>query len=160
MQERGFDPEPVIAADLASEAADSLWPIAQQRGVQITVTDESDCAFVAAERESLFRAFVNLIDNAVKYSPDKGEVEVRIDCTATQVHLSVRDHGKGIDPAMLPRLFERFASDGAGDMVKGIGLGLNYVAAVVQRHGGTITAQPAQGGGAAFVITLPLDASA
>ncbi|WAC22025.1 CHASE2 domain-containing protein [Blastomonas sp. SL216] len=160
MQERGFDPEPVIAADLASEAADSLWPIAQQRGVQITVIDESDCAFVAAERESLFRAFVNLIDNAVKYSPDQGEVKVRIDCAADQVRLSVRDHGKGIDPAILPRLFERFASDGAGDMVKGIGLGLNYVAAVVQRHGGTITAQPANGGGAEFIITLPLDASA
>lgn len=157
MQESGFDPEPVIAADLASEAADSLWPVAQQRGVRIIVIDESDGAFVAAERESLFRAFVNLIDNAVKYSPDRAEVTVRIASREGQVSVSIRDHGKGIDPAILPRLFERFASEGAGHTVKGIGLGLNYVATVVQRHGGTIEAQAPQGGGAEFVLKLPLD---
>lgn len=157
MQESGFDPEPVIAADLASEAADSLWPVAQQRGVRIIVDDESDGAFVAAERESLFRAFVNLIDNAVKYSPDMAEVMVRIASGEGEVSISIRDHGKGIDPAILPRLFERFASEGAGHTVKGIGLGLNYVATVVQRHGGAIKAEASQGGGAEFVLTLPLD---
>ncbi len=157
MQERGFDPEPVIAADLASEAADSLWPIAQQRAVQIRVIDESDCAFVAAERESLFRAIVNLIDNAVKYSPDSGTVTVQIERVSGQVRLSIRDQGKGINPAIMPHLFERFASENAGHAVKGIGLGLNYVAAVVQRHGGAIAAHNAADGGAAFELTLPLD---
>lgn len=158
MQERGFEPEPVIAADLASEAADSLWPIAQQRGVRINVIDASDCAFVAAERESLFRAIVNLIDNAVKYSPEGDEVLLRIESSEGQVRLSVRDRGKGIDAAIMPHLFERFASEGAGQTVKGIGLGLNYVAAVVQRHGGTIRARNAEGGGAEFILALPLDA--
>lgn len=157
MQERGFEPEPVIVADLASEAADSLWPIAQQRGVQIDVIDDSDCAFVSAERESLFRAIVNLIDNAVKYSPDAGTVAVRIDAAGEQVHLSIRDQGKGINPAIMPHLFERFASESAGHAVKGVGLGLNYVAAVVQRHAGTIAAHNAADGGAEFVVTLPLD---
>lgn len=157
MQERGFDPEPVIAADLASEAADSLWPIAQQRGVRINVVDASDCAFIAAERESLFRAIVNLIDNAVKYSPEGDEVLLRIESSTGQVRLSVRDRGKGIDPAIMPHLFERFASEGAGQTVKGIGLGLNYVATVVQRHGGTIHAQNPEGGGAEFALTLPME---
>jgi CHASE2 domain-containing sensor protein/signal transduction histidine kinase len=157
MQERLFDPEPVIAADLASEAADSLWPIAQQRSVQIQVIDQSDCAFVAAERESLFRAFVNLIDNAVKYSPDGGEVVVQIEPAADSLRIRIRDQGKGIDPLVLPHLFERFASEGAGQMVKGVGLGLNYVAAVVERHRGTIVASHHEQGGAEFVITLPAD---
>ncbi len=157
MQERGFDPEPVIAADLASEAADSLWPIAQQRGVRIHVIDDSDCAFIAAERESLFRAIVNLIDNAVKYSPDGSEVLLRTESSEGQVRLSIRDCGKGINAAIMPRLFERFASEGAGQTVKGIGLGLNYVATVVQRHDGTISARNIEGGGAEFTLALPLD---
>ncbi|PXW74511.1 CHASE2 domain-containing sensor protein [Blastomonas natatoria] len=156
MQERPFNPEPVIASDLASEAADSLWPIAQQRGVQITICDDSDCAFVAAERESLFRAFVNLIDNAVKYSPDAGEVSVRIDGKGETVHLVITDQGKGIDPAILPHVFERFTSDGAGQAVKGVGLGLNYVAAVIDRHGGRIAVANSAEGGAQFTIVLPV----
>ena len=157
MQERSFEPEPVIAADLASEAADSLWPLAQLRGVQISISDNSDCAFVSAERESLFRAIVNLIDNAVKYSPDAGTVTVQIDAEAEQVRLTIRDQGKGLSPVILPHLFERFASESAGHAVKGVGLGLNYVAAVVQRHGGTIAAHNAAQGGAEFILILPLD---
>ncbi|MFN3473288.1 MAG: CHASE2 domain-containing protein [Blastomonas sp.] len=157
MQERPFAPEPVIAADLASEAADSLWPVATQRGVKISVIDASDCAFIAAERESLFRALVNLFDNAVKYSPDGGTVSVRIDLADGALRIIVSDQGKGIDPALLPRLFQRFASDGQGADVKGIGLGLNYVAAVVARHGGTITGDNGAGEGAVFTITLPLE---
>ncbi|WP_017670682.1 CHASE2 domain-containing protein [Blastomonas sp. AAP53] len=157
MQERPFDPEPVIAADLASEAADSLWPIAQQRGVQVLVVDDSDCAFVAAERESLFRACVNLIDNAVKYSPDLGRVTVHVDLAEGAVQIAVRDDGQGIAADILPRLFERFASARTGTTVKGIGLGLNYVAAVAARHGGSITARNRPEGGAEFLLTLPLD---
>ncbi len=157
MQERPFEPEPVIASDLASEAADSLWPVAQQRGVQVTVTDESDCAFVAAERESLFRACVNLIDNAVKYSPDRGQVAVHVDIAGGMVRIAVRDEGKGIDPAILPYLFQRFASERAGTAVKGVGLGLNYVAAVAARHQGTIEAVNQPSGGAQFILSLPLD---
>ena len=157
MQERPFAPEPVIAADLASEAADSLWPVATQRGVKISVIDASDCAFIAAERESVFRALVNLFDNAVKYSPDGGTVSVRIDLADGALRIIVSDQGKGIDPALLPRLFQRFASDGQGADVKGIGLGLNYVAAVVARHGGTITGDNGAGEGAVFTITLPLE---
>lgn len=157
MQERAFAPEPVIAADLASEAADSLWPIAQQRGITIAVADDSDCAFILAERESLFRAMVNLLDNAVKYSPDRGTVRVDVATAADQLVLRVTDQGSGIDPAILPYLFQRFASEGAGTAVKGIGLGLSYVAAVVARHGGTIEGVNHDAGGAVFTMTLALD---
>lgn len=157
MHERPFDPEPVIAADLASEAADSLWPVARQRDVQILVSDASDCAFIAAERESLFRALVNLFDNAVKYSPDQGTVSVSVSLADGALHIVTSDQGKGIDPVVLPKLFQRFASDGQGAEVKGIGLGLNYVAAVVARHGGTIAGANAERGGAVFTITLPLE---
>ncbi|MDM7958110.1 PAS domain-containing sensor histidine kinase, partial [Blastomonas sp.] len=157
MHERPFQPEPIIAADLASEAADSLWPVASQRAVQIAVSDASDCAFIVAERESLFRALVNLFDNAVKYSPDGGLVSVSVSVAEASLLIVITDQGKGIDPVVLPKLFQRFASDGQGSDVKGIGLGLNYVAAVVARHGGAITGANSDTGGAVFTITLPLE---
>ena len=125
--------------------------------MRITIRDDSDCAFVAAERESLFRALVNLIDNAVKYSPDAGEVSVCIDRGGENVQIVVTDQGKGIDPEMLSRVFERFASDGGGQAVKGIGLGLNYVAAVMERHGGSVAATNSAEGGAQFTVVLPID---
>lgn len=159
MQERPFDPEPVIAADLASEAADSLWPVARQRGVQIDLIDASNNAFIAAERESLFRALVNVFDNAVKHSPDQARVTVHIATTPDSLVIRTIDLGHGIDPAVLPHLFQRFASSGGGSGVKGIGLGLNYVAAVVRRHNGTVTGANGDGGGAVFTITLPLEES-
>lgn len=160
MQERPFAPEPVIAADLASEAADSLWPIASQRHVRISIVDDSDCAFITGERESLFRALVNLIDNAVKYSPDGGTVTVAVlPGAAGQLIVRISDTGRGINPAILPHLFQRFASGRDGtSAVNGIGLGLNYVAAVVARHGGTIEGRNGVDGGAVFTLTLPLEA--
>lgn len=169
MQERGFAPEPVIAADLASEAADSLWAMANQRSIRIDICDQSDCAFIAAERESLFRALVNLLDNAVKYSPDQAVVTVLItiggdggDHGGGMITISISDQGEGIDADMLPRLFERFASEGKSSgsqagSVRGIGLGLSYVAAVIERHGGTLSAANRAGGGALFTISLPPD---
>ncbi|GGB63424.1 CHASE2 domain-containing protein [Blastomonas aquatica] len=157
MHERPFDPEPLIAADLVSEAADSLWPVARQRGVQIVLIDNSDTAFIAAERESLFRALVNLFDNAVKYSPEGGTVTVHLRTADGALVISTADQGEGIDAVVLPQLFQRFASDGRGTGVKGIGLGLNYVAAVIERHGGTIAGSNADTGGAVFTITLPLE---
>lgn len=160
MQERPFAPEPVIAADLASEAADSLWPIASQRNVRISIIDDSDCAFIPGERESLFRALVNLIDNAVKYSPDGGAVTVTVTPDEEdRLILRIADTGRGIDPAVLPHLFQRFVSGKDGtSAVKGIGLGLNYVAAVVARHGGAIEGCNGDDGGAVFILTLPLEA--
>lgn len=161
MQEQPFAAQPVIAADVANEAADSLWAIASQRGIRIEVVDASDCAFIPGEQESLFRALVNLIDNAVKYSPDGGMVCVTVaPATHGWLTIAIADAGKGIDPAVLPHVFERFASghDGAAG-VKGIGLGLNYVAAVIARHGGTIVGENAPSGGAVFRITLPLEAA-
>ena len=156
MGEAEFAGEDVLLADLVNEAADGLWPLAKERNITVNVVDKSDAPFVLAEPDSLSRAFSNLIDNAIKFSPDGASVEINIERSEERLSVTVRDHGAGISPDLLPRLFSRFVSvDEQGGRVKGAGLGLVYVEAVMTRHQGTISAGNAPDGGAYFVATLP-----
>ena len=95
------------------------------------------------------RAVSNLLDNSIKYGA--GPIEVTISGTT----LAVRDHGAGIPDADLPRVFDRFYRADAARTEAGSGLGLAIVAQVVERHGGTVSARNADGGGAIVGFTLP-----
>lgn len=157
-----FSGEDILLSDLVIEANDSLWPLAKQRGIKSTVDDQSDGAFVIGEPSSLYRSFANLIDNAIKYSPDKSEIAILLRHISLDqqpfVSLAITDQGEGIADDMLEHLFERFASNDAESKgaVRGAGLGLNFVAAVIERHGGSIRAENVRDGGARFTILLPL----
>jgi len=162
-----FAGEDVLLSELVAEANDSLYPLAKARSVKCQLDDQSEGAFVLGEPSTLYRSFVNLIDNAIKYSPDGGIVSIilRNINLDKQPHISVTiaDQGEGIAPEMLDVLFERFATDDSGSKgsVKGAGLGLNFVAAVIERHGGSISADNKRAkkddqSGATFTILLPL----
>jgi two-component system sensor histidine kinase MprB len=109
--------------------------------------------FVDGDPTSLDRAVVNLLDNAVKFSPAGGTVTVRL----SQGAYTVRDHGPGIDPADLPRVFERFYRSDTARQLPGSGLGLAIVAQVAEDSGGSITLEPAPGGGTLARLALPGD---
>ncbi|VAW03053.1 Signal transduction histidine kinase [hydrothermal vent metagenome] len=162
-----FTGEDVLLSELVSEASDSLWPLAKTRDISCHIDDQSDGAFVLGEPSSLHRSFVNLLDNAIKYSPDGGKINVTLRRISLDnidyVSAEIVDQGKGISAAVLGNLFERFASDDSGSKgtVKGAGLGLNFVAAVIERHGGSIRAENIKerkdrSGGACFTILLPI----
>lgn len=159
-----FAGEDVLLAELVAEANDSLWPLCKTRGIQCEVDDQSDGAFVSGEPSTLYRSFVNLIDNAIKYSPENGVVAVAIRVTELDrqpfVSVAIADQGDGISKEMLGQLFERFASDDsmAHSSIKGAGLGLNFVAKVMERHGGHIRGENQRDGGARFTVLLPLAA--
>jgi two-component system sensor histidine kinase MprB len=97
------------------------------------------------------RAISNLLDNAAKWSPPDGEVEV----TVRDGELTVRDHGPGIDSQDLPFVFDRFYRAPSARGLPGSGLGLAIVRQVAEAHGGTVTAEPAAGGGTLMRLTLP-----
>ena len=109
--------------------------------------------FVEGDPTSLDRAVVNLLDNAVKFSPAGGTVTVRLNKGA----YTVRDHGPGIDPADLPRVFERFYRSDSARQLPGSGLGLAIVAQVAEDAGGSIKLEPASGGGTIARLALPGD---
>jgi PAS domain S-box-containing protein len=157
MGETAFDGGDILLAELARDVADSLWPLAKERAITIKITDSSRDGFVFAEADSLSRAISNLMDNAIKYSPDGAEINVtiaRVD--GHMLELRVQDKGDGIDAALLLALFTRFASGPQGkSRVKSLGLGLAFVRAVAERHHGSVRAQNSATGGACFILTLP-----
>jgi signal transduction histidine kinase len=112
---------------------------------------------VRADGDRFQRVLENLINNAIKYSPDGGAVELSISSTGEQALLCVRDYGIGISSEAMPRVFEAsYRAQEALTCAPGLGLGLSIAAQVIARHGGTIDAAPAEGRGTTFSVRLPL----
>ncbi|MCP3821050.1 HAMP domain-containing histidine kinase [Streptomyces sp. A3M-1-3] len=144
----GPGPLQVVALhDIAQAALER----ARLRGPELTITADLRPWYVRAEPAALERAVVNVLDNAVKFSPPGGTVEVAL----RRGELSVRDHGPGIPAEELPHVFERFWRSPSARALPGSGLGLSIVARTVQQAGGAVALRPANGGGTRAVITLP-----
>ncbi|MEK2476455.1 ATP-binding protein [Streptomyces noursei] len=124
---------------------------ARLRGPSLTITADLDPWYVRAEPAALERAVVNLLDNAVKFSPSGGTVEVRLAGGA----LTVRDHGPGIPPEELPHVFERFWRSPSARSLPGSGLGLSIVARTAEQAGGGVRLRNAPGGGTEALLTMP-----
>jgi signal transduction histidine kinase len=104
------------------------------------------------------QVLTNLVDNAIKYSPEGGPIEVRLDLVDGVLQLSVRDHGLGVAPEHRPHIFDRFYQAQAGGpltSMAGMGLGLYISRQIVELHGGSIYAEFPDDGGTRFVVTLP-----
>ncbi|MFB8025298.1 MULTISPECIES: sensor histidine kinase [unclassified Streptomyces] len=124
---------------------------ARLRGPELTITAELAPWYVRAEPAALERAVVNVLDNAVKFSPAEGTIDVALH----RGELTVRDHGPGIPAEDLPHVFDRFWRSPSARQLPGSGLGLSIVARTVQQAGGDIALTPAEGGGTVAAIRLP-----
>jgi PAS domain S-box-containing protein len=108
------------------------------------------------DRTRLGQIFANLLTNAIKYSPEGGEILVQVEDLGTEARISVSDQGRGIAPEHLPHLFERFYRVDATQAARSLGLGLYITQAIVTSHGGRIWAESAgEGNGSRFLFTLP-----
>ena len=149
--------EPVDLCDVISEMADELWPQAQQRKIEFLQEGCDDPCLALGDRSLLARAFANLFQNAVKYSPAGAQIVVALVRENGRARISVTDQGPGLSPEEMAGVFEpfkRFARPSAGGDA-GAGLGLAFVRSVVVRHGGQVTCTSAPGAGARFVVELP-----
>ncbi|MGW4976514.1 sensor histidine kinase [Streptomyces mirabilis] len=133
------------------ETVEAALHRARLRGPELTITADLQPWFVRAEPSALERAIVNILDNAVKFSPE-GEA---IDVILKAGELTVRDHGPGIPSEELPHVFDRFWRSPSARSLPGSGLGLSIVARTVQQSGGEVSLQPAQGGGTVATLRLP-----
>jgi signal transduction histidine kinase len=127
-------------------------------GHHINVTFPGDFPEVRADPRRLEQVLRNLVENAVKYSPDGGTVTVRGDVAGGEAVISISDEGIGIAPEDLGRVFDRFyRADGqAVRRAGGTGLGLSICQGIVQMHGGRIWADSTPGAGSTFHFTLPI----
>jgi two-component system, OmpR family, sensor histidine kinase MprB len=134
------------------EIVESALRRARLRGPELTITADVEPWYVRAEPAALERAVVNILDNAVKFSPEGGSIDVRL----TAGVLTVRDHGPGVSADELPHVFDRFWRSESARALPGSGLGLSIVARTVQQAGGEVTLTPApEGSGTVATIRLP-----
>jgi two-component system sensor histidine kinase BaeS len=145
--------DPVDLADIAASAADLLRPLAEDRGTNLTVVLEP--AAVIGDADRLHQIAVNLIANAVKFTPAGGAITITTGSDGTSASLEVLDNGPGIPDDDLPHVFQRFWRGANGDKASGSGIGLAVVAELVAAHHGSVTAANAPSGGARFIVTLP-----
>ena len=156
LQLRRFD-----AADLAESVASALGPLADRRGQRLVIdAPDGQGPHVFGDRPRLERALVNLVSNALKFSPDDGEVRIRIRLAPSgDVTWSVIDAGPGIAAEDQARLFERFfvGRQDQHSQAEGVGLGLPTALAIAQAHGGTIEVDSRPGQGSTFTLVVPAD---
>ena len=146
---------PLHLDDVAAEAAAALSKPAADRGVAVVVDPEP--VELTGDPARLRQLTTILIDNAIRHSPAGGEVRVTIRTFEDEAQLSVGDRGPGIRPEDLPHVFDRFWR-AAGAPAGGTGLGLAIAKWIAERHDGSITAANGDGGGAVFVVRLPITA--
>ncbi len=150
--------ELVAVDELVARAIELYSPQAEEKNQKFVVRLEAGEARVLAERDSLRDVFVNLISNAVKYTPEGGSVTVATSADNSRVVCEIADTGIGIPLEDQEHLFEEFfrASNAREFAQEGTGLGLSIVKEIVESHGGQITCESEPGKGTRFTVTLPL----
>ncbi|WP_416976236.1 HAMP domain-containing sensor histidine kinase [Streptomyces sp. T028] len=133
------------------DTVESALRRARLRGPELTINAHLEPWFTRAEPAALERAVVNILDNAVKFSPEGGTIDVQL----TGGTLTVRDHGPGIAENELPHVFDRFWRSPSARALPGSGLGLSIVARTVEQAGGNVTLARAHGGGTVATVRLP-----
>jgi PAS domain S-box-containing protein len=151
------------AGVLVEQAVEANQAYAAQHEVEYRITTRPDLPLpVQGDADRLIQVLTNLLSNAAKFSPAGSTIKVAVELLAglggRQARISVRDRGAGIPEEFRSRIFQRFAQADASDVRRkgGTGLGLSIAKAIVERHGGRIGFEPAEGGGTRFWFTLPL----
>jgi signal transduction histidine kinase/ActR/RegA family two-component response regulator len=154
----------VQAADLAEvvkAGVESMRVAAEAKSITVQEIIDSRIDAVAGDPGRLQQVVWNLVSNAVKFTPNGGKIQVRLERINSHVEIIVADTGQGIEPAALNSVFDRFwQADGTGQSKHGLGLGLSIVKEIVSLHGGTVAAHSdGPGKGSTFAVRLPLPAS-
>jgi two-component system phosphate regulon sensor histidine kinase PhoR len=146
---------------LAGEIVAELTPISASRSVAIDWDGPNGAIEILADREQIRSVLVNLLTNAIKFTPDGGRVGIGVHAADGETVVAVRDTGIGIRAEDLPNLFQRFyRAPSSGQHAPGTGLGLSIVKEIVQRHGGRIHVDSRPGEGSTFTVRLPTRPSA
>jgi len=137
------------------ELSDAYQLKASQSGLRLELKNEEELPVIICDSNKMLRVFSNLLDNAIKFSKDKGTITISTHATPDEVIVEVKDEGIGIDPDELPYVFDSFHRGRGAEQKEGFGLGLASVKAIVEGHGGRITVESEPGKGSVFSVILP-----
>ncbi|MBD0373248.1 MAG: GAF domain-containing protein [Pyrinomonadaceae bacterium] len=149
---------PLKLDDVVGDMVVNLQPLAKKKRIRLVQQPNGRLPPVAADKSLITQCVANLIDNAIKYSPEKTTVSVSTELEADAVRVLVEDRGYGIPPESIDRVWEKFyrvARDGQEKDAETTGLGLSFVREVIEQHGGSVALESEVGRGSKFSFTLP-----
>ena len=150
--------DPLNLSEMTDDVLDFVKEVAEKKKITISRSEIPSSLVVEADRTYIEQILFNLLDNAIKYSPEGGRVTISvIEKGQREIQFSIEDHGIGIPKEDLPRIFERFyrVDKGRSQELVGTGLGLSIVKHLVQAHGGRVWVESQLGKGSIFHFTLP-----
>jgi heavy metal sensor kinase len=149
--------EPVDVAALVGRVTETMRPLAEAKGLDLRWQPAGNGRLVAGDETRLREVFYNLLDNAIKYTPPGGRIEIRLVHQDRAAVVTLRDTGIGIAAEHLPRVFDRFyrVDKGRSREQGGTGLGLSIAKTIVAAHGGRIALESSPGQGTTCTVTLP-----
>jgi signal transduction histidine kinase len=150
----GFQPTDV--ASVITRAVEQLRSRAADNRIGLRLTLAPGLPLIPGDPKSLERAFISILDNAIKFSPDGGDVVTAVTCDDIHIVVTIEDHGVGIPSDALAHIFDRYfhMENIGGHLFRGIGLGLSVSKAVIEQHGGQITVESSFGSGSRFIVSL------
>lgn len=156
--ELNISKERVNLHDLVEDAITHVELLVEDRSGYIKLFLEAQKSSVLANETHFTNVIVNILDNAIKYSPDAPKIEIFTENVGNNVLLQIKDYGSGMSKAAVKRVFEKFYREHTGNIhnVKGHGLGLAYVKRIVDDHQGYVTVESEKDKGSTFTIKLPL----
>jgi two-component system phosphate regulon sensor histidine kinase PhoR len=150
--------EAIPVQELIHDVLDYIKEAAEKKKISISPSEIPSSLILEADRNYLEQVFTNLLDNAIKYSPERGMITISaVEKNQKEIQFSIKDNGIGIPRDDLPRIFERFyrVDKGRSQELGGTGLGLSIVKHIIQAHGGRVWAESQPGEGSIFYFTLP-----
>jgi signal transduction histidine kinase len=156
--------EPANVPQLIQSAVTRVSPVLQARGIASQVFMPAHLPRILIDIDKIDRVLINLLDNAIKFTPSGGLISVKAEAQGAHIAVSINDNGCGIPPEQRDQIFERFArgsNSGSSALVRGFGLGLTFCRLAVEAHGGKIWIEDGEGGeGCKSIFTLPLEREA
>jgi phosphoserine phosphatase RsbU/P len=156
-----IEPRCISLADLIEQALSMMRPAADQKQMQMEAALDPAIPLVYADPDRILEVLINLLDNAIKFTPQHGTINLKacmVETDASAVYVSISDTGRGISAPALPRIFERLFQDvdGLDSHQRGLGLGLYIAKEIVRLHGGRMWAVSEPGQGSTFSFHLPV----
>ena len=143
---------------IARHAIESMRAVAEDKSIKLDISMPETTPFVYGDPVRMRQMIGNLIENAVKYTPEQGLISFTMESEQDQVIMRIHDNGPGIPPSDLPYVFDKFfRASNAPDSLPGTGLGLSIVKSIVESHNGRVWVDSKLGEGTNFSVVFPLD---